>query len=60
MDLNITSGLFGLIQLALVIYAVLQIAESAVPTSRKVLWILLVFFFPLLGFIIWWFAGPRK
>ena len=60
MDLNITSGLFGLIQLALVIYAVLQIAESTRPTSRKVLWILLVFFFPLIGFIVWWFAGPRK
>ncbi len=26
----------------------------------KVLWTLLIFFLPLLGLVIWYFAGPRK
>ena len=52
-------GLLGLIQLGLIIYAVLKIAGSGASTGAKVLWILVVVVFPLLGFIIWLFFGPR-
>lgn len=52
-------GLLGLLQLALIIWAVLKIMGSAAPTGAKVLWILLVIVLPLIGFIIWFFAGPK-
>ena len=52
-------GLLGLIQLALIIYAVLKIAGSAASTGAKVVWILVVIVFPLIGFIIWLIFGPR-
>ncbi|WP_116134573.1 PLDc N-terminal domain-containing protein [Tropicimonas sp. IMCC34043] len=54
------SGFFGIILLALDIWAIISIAGSRTGTGAKVLWILLVILLPLLGFIIWFFAGPRK
>jgi succinate dehydrogenase/fumarate reductase cytochrome b subunit len=54
------NGLLGLIILGLDIWAILNIAQSRVPNGNKVLWILLVLILPLLGFIIWFFAGPRS
>lgn len=54
------NGLLGLIVLGLDIWAILNIAQSRAPNGNKVLWILLVLILPLLGFIIWFFAGPRS
>lgn len=54
------SGLLGLLHLALVIYAAVSIAGSPAGTVGKVLWILGVLLFPVLGLIVWAFAGPRK
>jgi hypothetical protein len=50
----------GLIVLILAIYAIVNILQSDADTGSKVLWTLLVFFLPLVGFIIWLFFGPRK
>lgn len=52
-------GLFGLIILILDIWAFVKIAKSTASTGSKVLWCLLVFFFPLGGLLIWYFAGPK-
>lgn len=52
-------GLFGLLILAADLYAIYSIASSSVSVGKKVLWTLLVLVLPLLGFIIWWLAGPR-
>lgn len=52
-------GIFGLILLALNIWAIISIFSSGASTGAKVLWTLLVLVLPLLGFIIWFFAGPR-
>lgn len=52
-------GLLGLLQLALIIWAVLKIMGSTATTGAKFLWILLVIVLPLIGFIIWFFAGPK-
>ncbi len=52
-------GLFGLLVLAADIYAIINIFSSRASTGAKVLWILLVVALPVLGFIIWLFAGPR-
>ena len=54
------SGLLGLIHLALVIYAAVSIAGSPAGTGEKVLWILGVLLFPVIGLIVWALAGPRK
>lgn len=54
------SGFLGLIHLALVIWAAVSILGSRATTTAKVLWILLVLVFPLVGLIIWLIAGPRS
>ncbi|MGR3571461.1 PLDc N-terminal domain-containing protein [Brevirhabdus sp.] len=53
------SGIGGLILLVLDIWAIVSIIGSNASTGKKVLWTLLVILLPLLGFIIWLFAGPR-
>jgi hypothetical protein len=52
-------GLCGLIILIADIYAFVQIAKSSADGVTKVLWALLVFFFPVGGLLIWYFAGPK-
>lgn len=52
-------GLIGLVILALDIYAIIQVVGSAASTGAKILWILLIVVLPVLGLIIWWFAGPK-
>lgn len=54
------SGFLGLIHLALVIWAAVSIVGSGASTGSKVLWILLVLVFPVVGLIIWFLAGPKK
>jgi hypothetical protein len=58
MDLEI-GGLFGLIVLALDIWAIVNVLGSGTTTGGKVLWILLVLLLPVVGLIIWLVAGPR-
>jgi hypothetical protein len=52
-------GLWGIILLGLDIWAVVNILQSKAEPGKKALWILLVFVLPLLGLIIWYFAGPK-
>lgn len=52
-------GLFGLIILALDIWAIVNVVQSDASTGSKVLWILLILVLPLVGLIIWLIAGPR-
>lgn len=54
------SGVFGILLLALDLWAIISIVGSGRGTGAKVLWILLVLVLPLLGFVIWFFAGPRS
>ncbi|MDN3641055.1 PLDc N-terminal domain-containing protein [Simiduia curdlanivorans] len=58
MDIQIT-GLLGLLIFIGDIWAILNIAQSKVTMGAKLLWVLLVLFLPLLGLIIWFFAGPK-
>lgn len=53
-------GLFGLIILALDIWAIVRIVGSTASTGAKVLWILLIILLPVLGLLIWLLAGPRS
>jgi len=52
-------GIFGLIVLALDIWAIVNVVGSGASTGGKVLWILLVLLLPVVGLIIWLIAGPR-
>jgi len=53
------SGLFGLLLLALDVWAIVSVVGSAASTGGKVLWILLILLLPVLGLIVWLLAGPR-
>ena len=59
MGIEVT-GLFGLIILALDIWAIINIVGSSASTGRKVLWTLLVLILPLVGLILWLLMGPRQ
>jgi len=59
MNSNFT-GLLGILHLAVVIYAAVSILGSGASQGAKVLWILLVLLFPVVGLIIWFIAGPKK
>lgn len=51
-------GFWGIIHLALVVYAAVRILDSSADTLRKVIWIAVVAAFPLLGLLVWFFIGP--
>lgn len=53
-------GIFSLLILIADIWAILNIFQSNATTGSKVLWIVLVLVLPVLGLIIWYFAGPRE
>ena len=54
------SGIGGLIILALDIWAIVSIIGSRASTGAKVGWTLLVLLLPIVGFVIWFFVGPRS
>ncbi len=53
------NSLIGLIILALDIWAILNIVKSSAETGKKVLWVLLILFLPVIGLVIWALLGPR-
>lgn len=53
-------GIFGILVLLADIWAGLNVIQSSASMERKALWILLILVLPLLGVIIWYFAGPRE
>jgi succinate dehydrogenase/fumarate reductase cytochrome b subunit len=52
-------GLLGLLVLVADVWAILNIFQSGESTGTKVLWIVVVLVLPVLGFVIWYFAGPK-
>ncbi len=40
------------------IFAIIKILQSSASGGEKILWILGVLIFPVLGLIVWFFAGP--
>ena len=53
-------GLIGLIILAADIWAIVNVVGSSAGNGAKVLWILGILIFPLVGLIVWLIAGPRS
>jgi hypothetical protein len=52
-------GIVGFIILVADIWAIVNVVSAPASTGAKVLWILLILILPLLGLLIWLFAGPR-
>jgi len=52
-------GLWSLVVLVADIWAIVNILQSGADTGKKVLWTVLVIVLPVLGFILWFFLGPR-
>ncbi len=50
----------GFIIFVLDIWAIVSIINSKAETPAKVMWILLVLILPIIGFVVWYFAGPRS
>ena len=54
------NGLWGLIVLIADVWAVISIAQSSASNEKKALWIVLVVVLPVVGFILWYFLGPKS
>jgi hypothetical protein len=52
-------GLGGLIVLVADVWALVNIFQSGADTGNKVLWTVIVIVLPVLGFILWYFFGPK-
>jgi hypothetical protein len=52
-------GLGSLIVLVADVWALINIFQSSADTGKKVLWTVLVILLPVLGFILWYFLGPK-
>ena len=57
MDLT---GIVSLVILIVDIYAIVMILQSPAKGIEKLIWSLVVFILPLIGLVIWYFAGPGK
>lgn len=58
MDIQV-GGLLGLIWLVVAVYAIVKILGSGAGTGAKVLWVVLVLLFPVVGVILWFLLGPK-
>lgn len=59
MDLEV-GGIFGLLILAIDVWAIVTIVQSGASTAQKVLWIVLILLLPVVGVILWFLLGPRS
>jgi hypothetical protein len=50
--------IIGLLILIADIWAIIKVFQSNASLIAKILWTLLILIFPVLGLIIWYFAGP--
>ena len=51
-------GFWPLLHLILLVYAAIQIINSNADTVGKIIWVVIVALFPLVGLIVWFFIGP--
>ena len=50
---------FGIIIFVLDVWAIASVINTNVSMGTKILWIALIAILPVLGLIIWYFAGPK-
>jgi len=52
--------IIGLLILVADIWAILNVVGSGTTTGKKVLWVVIILVFPVVGLIVWFLAGPKK
>ena len=52
--------IFSIVIFVLDVWAIAQIINTDVSNKSKILWILLIVILPVVGLIIWYFAGPKS
>ena len=52
-------GLWGILVLIADVWAIVNIVQSGADTGKKVLWTVLVIILPVVGFVLWYFLGPK-
>jgi hypothetical protein len=52
-------GLLGLLVLIADVWALVNIFQSGADTGSKVIWVVVIVVLPILGFILWYFMGPK-
>lgn len=53
-------GIAGLVVLVIDIYAIVMILDSSAQAVEKLIWALIIILLPVLGVVVWYFAGPGK
>ena len=41
------------------VWALVNIFQSGADTGSKVIWVVVIVVLPILGFILWYFMGPK-
>ena len=54
------SGILGVLILIADIWAILNVAQSRESTGTKAVWIAVILLLPVLGLVVWYFAGPKS
>ena len=58
--MGIGSAIFTILVLIGDVYAIFQIAQSRRSLEVRAGWVAAILLLPLLGLIVWYFAGPRE
>jgi succinate dehydrogenase/fumarate reductase cytochrome b subunit len=53
-------GIGGLIVLVADVWAIINVLQSGADTTKKVIWTVLIILLPVLGFVLWFFLGPKS
>ena len=53
------NSIIGVLILVAEVWAILNIGQSRESTGSKALWVVLVLVLPVIGLLIWYFAGPK-
>jgi hypothetical protein len=48
----------GLISLLLAIWGLIGVLQSSASMVEKLIWVLILLFLPIVGFVIWYVIGP--
>jgi hypothetical protein len=57
--MNMGYSVWGVLVLIGDIWAIINILQSSASNDKKLLWVIVVVFLPLVGLILWFFLGPR-
>jgi hypothetical protein len=57
---GIEVGLVGLIILVADVWAIVQTVGSGATPLTKTIWVVAILLLPVIGLVVWFFAGPRS